>query len=67
MKIKTLFIGMLAVAMLLCMTACGSSVKETTESTPAQASDRVDADTEPNDSEDKEQQYNNQNTGISER
>ena len=53
--------------MLLCMTACGSSVKETTESTPAQTSDRVDADTEPNDSEDKEQQYHNQKTGNSER
>ena len=58
---------MLAVSMLLCMTACGSSVKETTESTPAQTSDRVDADTEPNDSEDKEQQYHNQKTGNSER
>ena len=66
MKIKTLFIGMLAVAMLLCMTACGSSVKETTENAPAGVSDQADTDTEPKDSEDKEQQDNNQNTGIPE-
>lgn len=47
-KVRTLFIGVFAIAMILCMTACGSSVKETTKNASVQASDQAQNDAEQN-------------------
>ncbi len=62
-KVKALLIGILTIAMLLSMAACGSSAKESIENTSAQASEQADMYSDLQTENDKKQQDNDQTAG----